>query len=366
MLKKILVLLLVCGLIVCQVSIVMAQTTIGAHMKLTMFDYKDGESNGVKSNENAGMALDELILYFSTEISERITVDIQPLFDTATGATPRFGTKVGESAYSNATPGFREFRKAVFSVYLPYEVEMAVGIVKPRFTWDYGTELFWEEQINGGKFSCNDFLGAMHETGIELYKPFELSMVSLPTYVYILNGGQGGQKHLFNDNNNSPTLMVHLEPEIGGFRFQGSLANGKWDDDSKYNMTRYSAGIAYNWLNLSVRTEVAGGTWEKSIPARTLEDATPFGYYAKLLYSFSEWGKAMIHYDYAKHNFNGFVTALPGEEEYTTISPGLIFNVASGSMIQVQYDIADWRKWGSNGDDTLKFNRLTVGWRSTF
>ena len=79
---------------------------------------------------------------------------------------------------------------------LPYEVEAAFGIVKPRFTWDYGTELFWEEKIHGGKFSCNDYLGAMHETGIELYKPIELSGVSLPTYFYLLNGGPGGQKNL--------------------------------------------------------------------------------------------------------------------------------------------------------------------------
>ena len=355
-----------CGMIVFSVSTATAQMTIGAHVKLTMFDYKDGESNGVKGSESSGMAFNEMILYFSSELSERISVDIQPLFNTTTGATPRFGNKMRDNAYSNVSPGFSEFRKAVLSVYLPYEVEMAVGIVKPRFTWDYGTELFWEEQINGGKFSANDFLGAMHETGIEIYKPIELSTISLPTYIYILNGGPGGQKNLFNDNNNSPTLMLHVEPELGGFRFQGSIASGKWDDEGKYNMTRYSAGVAYEWFNLSARTEFAGGTWEKSIPASNLEDATPFGYYAKLLYSFSEWGKAMIHYDYAKHNFNGFVTALPGEEEYTTISPGLIINVASGSMIQIQYDIADWRKWGSNGDDELKFNRLTIGWRSTF
>jgi hypothetical protein len=366
MLMKIMLLLVLCGLIICHISAVSAQTTIGAHVKLTMYDYKDGESNGVKGHENSGMALNEMILYFSSEISDNISVEMQPMFDIVTGATPRFGNKIGKNTYSNVSPGFREFRKVVLSVVLPYELEMAIGIVKPRFTWDYGTELFWEEQINGGKFSCNNFLGAMHETGIEIYKPIELPMLSLPTYVYLLNGGPGGSKNLFNDNNNSPTMMIHVEPELGGFRFQGSLASGKWDDDGKYNMTRYSAGVAYEWFNVSARAELAGGTWESSIPASVLEDATPFGYYGKILYSFSEWGKFMLHYDYAKHNFNGFVTSLPGEEEYTTISPGLIFSVASGSMIQVAYDIADWKKWGKDGDDELKFNRLTVGWRSTF
>ena len=74
----------------------------------------------------------------------------------------------------------------------------------------------------------------------------------------------------------------------------------------------------------------------------------------------------MLHYDYAKHNFNGFVTTSPGDEKYRTITPGLQLKVAQASMIQIQYDIADWQKWGSVNDETLKFNRLTVGWRATF
>ncbi len=365
--RKLLLFLIFCGFFICNVYSVVAQgTTIGAHLKLTIYDYKDGKSDGEKGHEYAGMALNEMILYLSSEVSDRISVDLQPMFNTLTGATPRFGNKIGNNKYSNAEPVFREWRKAVLTILLPHEFEMAVGIVKPRFTWDYGTELFWEEEINGGKFSCNDFLGAMHETGIELYKPLELSAVSLPTYLYLLNGGPGGQKNLFNDNNNTPTVMLHVEPEIGAFRFQGTLARGKWDDGGKYNMTRYSTGIAYEWSDFSARAEFAGGNWEKSIPAKELEDATPFGYYAKLLYNFAPWGKAMMHYDYAKHNFNGFVTTLPGEEEYTTITPGIIINVASGSMIQIQYDIANWKKWGKDEDNKLKFNRLTIGWRSTF
>ena len=74
----------------------------------------------------------------------------------------------------------------------------------------------------------------------------------------------------------------------------------------------------------------------------------------------------MLHYDYAKHNFNGFITTAPVEEEYITITPGLQITLAPGSMIQIQYDIADWKKWRKNQNDTLKFNRLTVGLRSSF
>ena len=367
MYKKFLLFLFIYVMVMCSVSAIHAQdTSIGAHVKLTMYDYKDGKSDGEKGNEYSGMALNEVIIYFSSQISDRISVDLQPLINAETGATPRFGRKIGNNKNPTIDPGFREFRKAVLSVILPHDFEMAIGIVKPRFTWDYGTELFWEEEINGGKFSCNDFLGAMHETGIELYKPFEFTSVSLPVYLYLLNGGPGGKKNLFNDNNNTPTVMLNLEPEIGALRFHGTLARGKWDDGGKYDMTRYSAGIAYEWTNLSVRAEFAGGNWENSIHAKKLEDATPFGYYGKVLYSVLPWMKAMLHYDYAKHNFNGFTATQPGEEEYITVTPGIQITVASGSMIQIQYDIADWRKWGSDKDQTLKFNRLTVGWRSTF
>ncbi|MBT4363150.1 MAG: hypothetical protein HOC71_03275 [Candidatus Latescibacteria bacterium] len=366
MLRRYSLAVLICGIFICRFSSVTEGANVGAHVKMILYDYKDGESNGVTGHEYAGMALSEMILYLSSEISETISVDLQPMFNTVTGATPRFGNKIGDNKYINIKPVFDEWRKAVLTVLLPYELEMAVGIVKPRFTWDYGTELFWEEEINGGKFSCNDFLGAMHETGIELYKPIEFSAVSLPTYLYLLNGGPGGQKNLFNDNNNTPTVMLHVEPEIGAFRFQGTLARGKWDDNNKYDMTRYSAGAAYMWGGFSARAEFAGGNWEKSIPTKVLEDATPFGYYAKLFYEFSSWGKAMLHYDYAKHNFNGFITTAPGEEEYITITPGLQITLAPGSMIQIQYDIADWKKWRKNQNDTLKFNRLTVGLRSTF
>ncbi len=368
MLKKVSVCILIAGSICYPDASSLAQTsTLGAHVKLTIYDYKDGQNSGVKGHEYAGMALSELILYFSSSLSEKLSVDLQPMFNTVTGATPRFGNPISENKFTNSEPVFNEFRKAVVTASLPYQVEMSLGIVKPRFTWDYGAELFWEEEITGGKFSANDYLGAMHETGIEVYKPFEFSRFSLPTYLYLLNGGPGGQKNEFNDNNGTPTVMVHVEPEIGSLKFLGSLARGKWDDAGKYYMTRYAGGIQYQWNDLSVRSEVAGGNWENSIPARVMEHATPFGYYVKVLYRLTPWARAMIHYDYVEHNFNGFFSPLPGEEVYRTITPGLQIMIAGGAMIQMQYDIANWSKWKSDSEtETLKFNRFTAGLRATF
>ncbi len=56
MFKKTSVLLIIFGIAVCSVSIIQAQeTTIGAHVKLTLYDYKDGKSNGVVEFPSRGL-----------------------------------------------------------------------------------------------------------------------------------------------------------------------------------------------------------------------------------------------------------------------------------------------------------------------
>ncbi|MBT4482298.1 MAG: hypothetical protein HOC71_01315 [Candidatus Latescibacteria bacterium] len=37
----------------------------------------------------------------------------------------------------------------------------------------------------------------------------------------------------------------------------------------------------------------------------------------------------MLHYDYAKHNFNGFITTAPVEEEYISVTPGIQITFSS-------------------------------------
>lgn len=336
-------------------------TTIGGHINLTLYDYKDGESDGRKGYEYTGMGLREFILYLSSEVSDKISVDIQPVFNTETGATPRFGKDLGETKKSAGTidPKFAGWRKAVVTILLPREYELSAGMVKPRFTWEYGAELFWEDEHIGGKFAINDYLGAMHETGIELYKPFELGAVSLPSYLYVLNGGSNE----YADNNNGPLVMLHAEPETGALKFQGSFAAGKHDDKNKHTVYRYSAGVAWEGSAFSARAEYAGGTWEKSIEG--VKDAVANGYYAKVFYRFTPWGRAMLHYDFADMNFNDMNYTKRGGEEYTTITPGIKINVAPSSALQIQCDIADWKRVDGSGRK-LKFTRFAAGWRVTF
>lgn len=336
-------------------------TTVGGHLKMTLYDYKDGKSNGIKGHEYSGMDFREMIVYISSELSDKVSLDLQPVFSSSTGATPKFGKMLGSTKKdpSAIEDTFGGWVKAVVKVVLPKGYELSAGIVKPRFTWDYGGELFWEDEYNGGKFSANTQLGAMHEIGFELYKPFEIGKVSLPAYLYVLNGGVEQS-----DNNNAPSVMLHAEPEIGAFKFLGSLASGKYDAGNKYNNTRYSAGVAYELNNFSARAEMAGGTWEKSIGGT--EDATPFGYYGKVFYKFAPWGRAMLHYDFVDNNYSKNISTA-GTSTYTTITPGLQLKFAPSSLVLVQYDIADWKlKEKDKAEQTLKFNRLTVGCRITF
>ncbi len=342
---------------------------VGGHLKLLGYDYKDGKMNGIKGHQYTGMSMQEMILFVSAELSDKVSIDIQPQFDAKTGATPRFGQKLQETKRTAGSvfPEFSGFVKAAIKVALPRGYELTAGIVKPRFTLEYGAELFWEDQFNGSRFAISPSLGAMHETGIEIYKPFELGMASVPAYLYIINNSSE-----YIDNNSSPMVMLHAEPEIGAWKFSGSLASGKYDDENKLNNTRYAVGAAYEWRDISARAEYAGGVWERSVRdidpianTVTISDATPWGYYGKVFYRATPWARLMLHYDYVKNNYSGS-RSTPGEEKYSTITPGVQFRVMSSSFIQVQYDIADWKQTSDAGSETLKFNRFTVGWRTTF
>ena len=69
--------------------------------------------------------------------------------------------------------------------YAPGDVEVKAGYLKPLFTWDYGYELFWNEQFNG--FRASTAFG-WHDEGVEIYKSFEGDGFSVPSSLYIVNG----------------------------------------------------------------------------------------------------------------------------------------------------------------------------------
>lgn len=346
-------------------GLAMAQeTNVGGHLKLTVYDRPSGEHNGVQSSNYVGFSFIGLYLYFQKELTDKVSIDLQPHWSASTGATPSFGNEIAKKTPAgDIDPHFHGFVKAVVKVMLPGEWEMAFGIPKPRFSWDYGAELFWEDQADAGKFTANNFLGASHDGGFELYKNFELGDISMPLYLYLLNGG-----HEFSDNNNGPSVMASVEPEMGAFKLKASLNMGKYDDEAENSFMKYLVGAMFEKGPFSVRGEYAAGKWTKSIGGMT--DAEPKGFYFKVYYRVNDWLKTFFHYDYVDNNYAGFFFTAPGSEVYKTMTPGLVINLGGGSMLQIAYNMADWEqkeKFGVPGQlDQIEFNRAKITWRTTF
>ncbi len=356
------------------------ETTIGGHFKLTLYDYSIGErtftiidsiNDSIKKSQkadgarSAGMSITRFTLLISREIKEIFTLIIQPNFEVLTGATPRIGKSIGEKQ-SAGGPKFTGWQKAMMRIIIPYPllVEVSGGVLFPRFTMDYGAELFFEDEYNGSKFAISSSLGEMSGTGIEIYRTFELGFASMPVYLYILNGSG----NLFHDNNDTPEGMIHIEPEIGPVRLFGSFLGGLYDDD-RSTVLRWSGGFAFDVGPVEFRSEYAGGKWEKSLSDSLDPDAKPLGFYAKLFYKFSTWGKAMVHYNYVRYNYMGsHINGSRGREIYSTITPGLQINVFDCLGIQFQCDIGDWQRKDKerNIEDKLKFSRYFLGLRATF
>jgi hypothetical protein len=342
-----------------------AKTEIGGHVKLVLYDDVFGQRTGTKvanpvpkHHEYGGFILREMILYVSSELNDRVSVDLQPVFEASSGATPKFGKDIGaqKTAASSINPEFGGWIKAVVKVALPRGYEISTGIVKPRFTWDYGAELFWENAINGNKFTANTSLGAMHDSGVEIYKSFEVGNYSVPTYAYLLNGGNE-----FSDNNRGVMGMFHVEPEFGPVRFLGSFVQGRYDNAYSKSVTRWAAGFATEWRNLAFRTEYAGGTWEDYPAGSDIINRKPKGFYANASYRFVPWARASVDYSVADQNWS---TGSTVGEKYITFTPGLQIYASESAVVVVQYDIADWSRL--DGSEKLEFNRATLGWRVTF
>lgn len=341
-------------------------TMVGGHVKLTLFDYAYGihsDAGGVEyGSQSTGFGFLAFVVYISQTLNENISAEIQPLFTAVTGATPSIGSGLGEqmSSAGGVTLKFSgvDWGKAVVKLSFPDQgIDISAGIVKPKFTMEYGGELFWDDELSGGRFAINDYVGRMQSAGIEIFKNFDIGGISIPAYFYIINGTTQ-----FMDNNSQPSGMIHLEPDLGFMKLSGSFFAGKYNDsENLYNM-RWSGGFSFSTDNLSLRAEYAGGRWEKGIEGAA--DATPAGLYCKVFYNVAPWLKLMYHFDLVYHNFQGFNSFSSGTGEiYITHTPGIVLTVFD-SLLQFRIDIADWKR--IDNSESIVFTRPVLGWRFTF
>jgi hypothetical protein len=368
--KKLLVLCCACIMMIGSQLAFAGQTRVGGQLKLTVFDYADGTRNSLATSGYTGFQFTEADLYFNQEINDKVSVDIEPAFEATTMPTPGFGRNVGTGLIlPSAASVSVEFRRALVKYLLPQGYELSCGIIKPRFSWEYGAELFYQDEIVGGKSSQNDLLGAMRDSGVEVYKSFECCGISLPSYVYAVNGLPSSAQFgaVYGDNNRNPFLMVHVEPEIGALKLLGSVGYGTWDALDIKSVNRWAAGLDYSYQKWNLRTECFAGAWQGM--GSTGQDVLPLGYYAKLFYRVNPWLRAMLHYDIVDQNYATAVPGVyaPGRETYQTITPGVQFQVADSAQFIVQWDIANWRQTKASGAvEDLNFNRLVLGWRVVF
>ena len=341
-----------------------ATTVIGGHIKMTLFDAVDGvetkaTGGALGETEYSGFSFGEIILYISQKISEKFSVEVEPEFSASTGATPKLGTSIG-AQMAPAAPKFGGFDRALAKYLAPMDIEISAGIVKPKFTMEYGDELFWDEEFNGSKFAADPWLGEMADSGIEIYKNFSAGDASIPVWLYALDG-YGGTG--VNDNNDLPSFMIHVEPNMGMFKLTGSYTVGLYDNGKHDAYQRASGGIQFNWENLQLRSELADGRWENKIA--TGIDAKSYGWYVKAIYKFTPWLKLVYDYNVAELNFNGFfVTNNNGGENYLTHTLVLDYNITDSTYLMLQMDYANWKQ--NNGQDGLKFFRPTLALRTTF
>lgn len=363
---------------------------VGGHMKgpvLTDNVWGKAMVNGVKSSGgySAGsyFSTHAFQLYISKDITENVSVHAAPEFNSAgAGATPSIGKVMGDTLKD--TGGTTAVK--LYELYAGYNLpslglQMRAGYLTLPFTQDYGKELFWHEEHNGGKFTLAT---AWHDTGLELYKPFEIGNVSLPVSAYIVNGNGSYNR----DNNNSRAVMLHAAPEFGQLKTFASFGAGKWGDavalstgtlinDSAFNgrkskvFHRWSAGAGYGYKAFRVRGEVAGGQWNDALyTGKSYEsNRTDFGYYGKLFYTVvPEKLTAMVHYNYYVNKKEAASTSNYSiKEKFDTTYLGLQYEVAPAATFLVGYTNGNWR----NNDtplkkDYVKFQRVQTSVRVTF
>ena len=341
-------------------------THVGGQLKIGLFDYSSGTSNGATGSESRGFTIGDIWIYISQDLTDWFSVDVEPQFACDTGATPSIGNPINSKMSKfDVTPSFDGWSRLLAKASLPGGVDLSFGVLRPRFTLDYGTELFFEDEFNAGQFTHSPFLGEMHESGLEILKSFSVSSVSIPVFLYIMNGAidTGGSAYL--DNNNQPTVMLHAEPELGPVKLTGSIALGKWDDKEINNLMRYSFGVMLDFGDLTIRSEAAGAVLQKALSSG---DAKAYGYYFKAGYrpSFAKWFRLTFQQNLADHNFTGFDNIASGTtgERYLTNSPGFELYILDSAILQFAVDIADWRTYDNT--NISQFVRPTLGCRITY
>ena len=245
---------------------------------------------------------------------------------------------------------------------LPKEVEVRVGLFSPLFSEDYAKETWWDQLYHSNKGL--DYLQSWQDSGLEIYRNFDFEEFSLPVYLYYLNGNTAYNGE-YVDNNNAKTFMLHIAPEFFQTRLKllGSVAAGKWDNDSNKDIVRYATGFEWKHKKLNFLTEYLYTKWEKrALTLGGVADAKREGYQCKLLYRLTPQWRALVNFSHAE--LYNSATATMRSDIYDTLTFALNYFITDSSSLIGQYSLVDGDR--SDQSDALNYNRFTLGWRTTF
>lgn len=364
-------------------------TRVGGNLKLYLLDKTSGLSNTDYKSQAALSGLSGFYLYISSELSDKVSIEVNPKISVSASATPKLGHAISADLNTSPTASVG-FESAYLKYKLPENMELSVGALRTSFTEDYGPALWYEEEFFGNAQSSSGTGGTLDDFGIELYRNFEVGPVTLPVYAYLL----GGAGSMYIDNDDSRAVMLHVTPQIGIFKFMGSVYTGKWQDAAGSTAARLAGGLGFETDGFMFRTEYTVGQWDnKSVYAntiltdttKTVQSNTQNGYYIKAGYRFCPEVRfilSLAHYDRNFSSVDKRLTTtqtgvLPAStitatslketgvvETYTRLSPIINLFVTPEQIIFLQYDYTINSREGDNAK--LEYNRFTVGLRTTF
>ncbi len=339
---------------------------IGGHLKFTILDRTQGKRNGVDQHNNlaGGMyGMDQFFLYISKEMADWLKIDVVPQWDISSSATPALGSDIGRATSTSITT---RFYNAYMTVRLPKEYQLKVGLFNPMFSEDYAKETWWHELYNLPKGLCT--VQSWHDTGVELYKTFDFEKWSLPAYFYVLSGYT--DRNI--DNNENKMLFLHLAPEFfqSKLRLLGSYGWGKWDNKDKHDAIRSSLGFDWKYQKFNLLGEWL--YWERKnmlVPSTGITptaDAINQGYWVRAMYNLNPKWRFLVQQSYTNLYQAGLTTTQKSmlSDKYYVTTLGVDFNLLPSSTIIGQYDHGNAGR--SDGSESLKYDRFTLGWRTTF
>ena len=325
---------------------------LGGHLKLFVFDQSRGKRNDTRQQNNTSAGVSHLYLYIDKELSDKVSISVQPDITVSAGATPALGSNITRTASPSVTTTIYQ---AFMKVLLPRGFELRAGVFNPYFSDEYASEAWWDEQYHINKGIAD--IAAWHDNGLELFKNFEFKRWSLPAYFYLLNGD--GK---FADNNEGQSILIHLAPEISNLRLLSSFGFGKWNDANDCS-SRYAGGFEYKHKKLTLRSEYLYKKFEDTLlTGGTRADTEKKGYYIKGLYRFNPKWRGLINYSEVSLPYTGGSSLLKDKYKATTL--GLNYFITESSIIMGEVSFVDGRR--SDASKKLRYYRSTIGWRTTF